>query len=190
MAIAEQYKGTGGDTAPLVPVVTLPEGKSVDSPAVKSELEQVDARLKQALPQARIASYASTGDQTFVSDDGRTTFALIYPQPDPDEQFGENPAAEKAASAALDGATVAGQPVHLTGFDALFEDSGADSEGPGLLLEATLGALGALAVLLFVFASALAILPILMAAVSIMTTFLLLLGLTELTSVSPIVQFL
>ena len=53
-----------------------------------------------------------------------------------------------------------------------------------------LGGLGAFAVLLFVFASALAIVPILMAVVSIMTTFLLLLGLTELTSVSPIVQFL
>ena len=80
--------------------------------------------------------------------------------------------------------------MHLTGFDALFEDSGADSEGPGLLLEAMLGGLGALAVLPFVFASSLAILPIFMAVVSIMTTFLLLLGLTELTSVSPIVQFL
>ena len=90
----------------------------------------------------------------------------------------------------LKGTTVAGQPVHLTGFDALFEDSGADSDGPGLLLEAMLGGLGALAVLTFVFASSLAILPILMAFVSIMTTFLLLLGLTELTSVSPIVQFL
>ena len=30
VAIAEQYKGTGGDTAPLVPVVTLPEGESTD----------------------------------------------------------------------------------------------------------------------------------------------------------------
>ncbi len=80
--------------------------------------------------------------------------------------------------------------MHLTGFDALFEDSGADSEGPGLLLEAVLGGLGALAVLTFVFASFLAIVPIFMAVVSIMTTFLLLLGLTELTSVSPIVQFL
>ena len=66
---------------------------------------------------------------------------------------------------------MAGQRVHLTGFDALFEDSGADSEGPGLLLEAVLGGLGAFAVLLFVFASALAIVPILMAIVSIMTTF-------------------
>ncbi len=137
-----------------------------------------------------MASYASTQDKAFISKDGRTTFALVYPQPDPDSAFGENPAAEKAASAVLKRTTVAGQPVHLTGFDALFEDSGADSEGPGLLLEALLGALGALAVLTFVFASFLAVLPIVMAFVSIMTTFLLLLGLTELTSVSPIVQFL
>ena len=150
----------------------------------------MDRSLEKALPGSRLASYASTGDRAFVSDDGRTTFALVYPQPDPDSAFGENPAAEKAASAALKGATVAGQPVHLTGFDALFEDSGADSEGPGLLLEAVLGGLGALAVLTFVFASFLAIVPIFMAVVSIMTTFLLLLGLTELTSVSPIVQFL
>ena len=188
--IAQDYRGTGGDTMPLVPVVTLPNGTSADSPAVKADLAKVDRELHQALPGSRVASYASTGDKTFVSKDGRTTFALIYPTPDPDSAFGENPKAEKAASAALRGATVAGQPVHLTGFDALFEDSGADSDGPGLLLEAMLGGLGAFAVLLFVFASALAIVPILMAVVSIMTTFLLLLGLTELTSVSPLVQFL
>jgi len=188
--IAQHYRGTGGDTMPLVPMVTLPKGTSADSPAVKADLAKVDRELHQALPGSRVASYASTGDRAFVSKDGRTTFALIYPTPDPDSAFGENPKAEKAASAALRGATVAGQPVHLTGFDALFEDSGADSDGPGLLLEATLGGLGAFAVLLFVFASALAIVPILMAVVSIMTTFLLLLGLTELTSVSPIVQFL
>ena len=188
--IAQDYRGTGGDTMPLVPVVTLPKGTSADSPAVKADLSKVDRELHEALPGSRVASYASTGDRTFVSKDGRTTFALIYPPPDPDSAFGENPKAEKAASAVLRGTTVAGQPVHLTGFDALFEDSGADSDGPGLLLEAMLGGLGAFAVLLFVFASALAIVPILMAVVSIMTTFLLLLGLTELTSVSPIVQFL
>ena len=188
--IAALYDGTGGDTAPLIPVVTLPEGESVDSPAVRADLEQIDATLNEALPNARIASYASTGDETFISEDGRTTFAVVYPQPDPDSAFGENPAAEKAASSALEGATVAGEPVHLTGFDALFEDSGADDEGPGLLLEAVVGGLGALAVLVFVFASFLAVVPLLMAIASIMTTFLLLLGLTELTTVSPIVQFL
>ena len=42
----------------------------------------------------------------------------------------------------------------------------------------------------FVFASFLAVVPIGMAIVSIFTTFLLLLGLTEFTDVSPIVQFL
>jgi RND superfamily putative drug exporter len=188
--IAERYQGTGGDTAPLLPVVTLPEGETVDSPEVRADLERVETSLTEALPGSRSASYASTGDDTFVSEDGRTTFAVVYPQPDPDSAFGENPQAEEAASKALEGATVAGQPVHLTGFDALAEDSGADSEGPGVLVEAVAGGFGALVVLTFVFASFLAIVPILMAIASIMTTFLLLLGLTELTTVSPIVQFL
>jgi len=190
VAIAERYRGTGGDTAPLVPVVKLPPGQSVNSPTVESDLAKVDARLERALPNARIASYASTGDRTFVSNDGSTTFAIVYPQPDADSAFGENPRAERAASAALEGATVAGRPVHLTGFDALAEDSGAGSEGPGVLVEAVLGAAGALAVLTFVFASFLALVPLLMAFAAIMTTFLLLLGLTEVATVSPIVQFL
>ena len=188
--IAKRYQGTGGDTAPLVPVVTLPPGQTADSPGVKADLARVDAGLREALPKSRIASYASTGDKAFVSKDGRTTFALVYPQPDPDSAFGENPKAEKAASAALADAEVAGAKVHLTGFDALMDDSGVDNDGPGLLIEAVLGGLGALLVLTFVFASFLALVPLLMAVVSIMTTFVLLLGLTELTTVSPIVQFL
>jgi RND superfamily putative drug exporter len=53
-----------------------------------------------------------------------------------------------------------------------------------------IGGFGALIVLAFVFASFLAIVPIGMAICSIMTTFLLLLGLTTFTDVSPIVQFL
>jgi putative drug exporter of the RND superfamily len=190
VAIADRYRGTGGDTAPLVPVVKLPQDKTVDSPGVRADLAKVDARLDRALPSSRIASYASTGDRTFVSDDGHTTFAVVYPQPDPDSAFGENPRAERAARGALDGTTVGGAPVRLTGFDALVEDSGGDSEGPGVLLEAVLGGVGALLVLTFVFASFLAVVPLVMAIVSIMTTFLLLLGLTEFTDVSPIVQFL
>jgi RND superfamily putative drug exporter len=190
VSITERYRGTGGESPPLVPVVTIPEGESVDSPAVRRDLAAMDARLERALPQARIASYASTGDKTFVSDDGRTTYAIVHPTPDPDSSFGENPRAERVARNALDGATVAGEPVKLTGFDALMNDSGSENEGPGVLLEAVLGGVGALIVLAFVFASLLAFVPLVMAFVSIMTTFLLLLGLTELTAVSPIVQFL
>ena len=189
VAIAKHYRGTGGDATPLLPVVTLPKGKTVSSPGVKQALNKIDGRLAQALPGSRIASYASTGDRAFVSRDGRTTFALVYPRPQADSTFGENPKAESAARKALQGATVAGEPLHLTGFDALQKDSGA-GDGPGVLLEAAIGGAGALAVLAFVFASFLAVVPILMAIPAIMTTFLLLLGLTELTDVSPVVQFL
>jgi RND superfamily putative drug exporter len=190
VAISERYGGTGGDNVPLLPVVTLPQGKTADSPGVQRELERLDTRLERALPGSRIASYTSTGDKTFVSDDGRTVYSIVHPRPARDSTFGENPKAERAARNAIDGATVAGQPVHLTGFDALAEASGEDSGGPGVLLEAVLGAAGALIVLGFVFASFLAFVPLVMAAVSIMTTFLLLYGLTQVTAVSPIVQFL
>ena len=188
-AIAAQYNGTGGDTAPLLPVVTIPQGESVDSSQVRADLDKLDTKLEQALPGSRVASYASTGDKTFVSDDGRTTFAIVYPRPDADSAFGDNPDAAKDVEAAVAGTKVGGVPVHVTGFDALQQESGGD-DGPGVLLEAVLGGVGALIVLSFVFASFLAVVPILMAIASIMTTFLLLLGLTEFTDVSPIVQFL
>ena len=188
-AIAERYGTTRNGGTPLLPVVGLPEGQTVSSPEVRADLRRLDVRLERALPGARIASYASTGDRTFVSNDGRTVFALVYPRPDPDGQFGENRAAVRAATAALEGFRVAGEPVRLTGFDALAEDSG-ESGGPGVLAEAVIGGAGALLVLAFVFASTLAVVPLVMAFISIMTTFVLLLGLTELTDVSPIVQFL
>src|SRR5436853_211183 len=63
-------------------------------------------------------------------------------------------------------------------------------DSPGARLEALLGGACALLVLAFVFASFLALVPILMAVVSIMTTFLLGWGLTAFTDISPIVQFL
>ena len=63
-------------------------------------------RSQQALPDARTASYASTGDRAFVSDDGRTTFALVYIP----ARGGVDPGQAEArqAQAALAGVTVAG----------------------------------------------------------------------------------
>src|SRR5262245_5261991 len=188
-AISQLFHGTGGDSAPIVPVVTVPAGQTVRSPAVHRQLAAVDRRLERALPGSRIASYASTGDSAFVSADGRTTFAIVYPKPDPNAIFGENTAAAKRATAALAHTTVAGAPVHVSGFDALQNASGGDN-GTGVLLESVLGGVGALIVLAFVFASLLALVPILMAIVSIMTTFLLVWGLTTFTDISPVVQFL
>jgi putative drug exporter of the RND superfamily len=187
--IARDFHGTGGNSAPLMPIVTLPAGKSVDSPAVQAGLRSVEARLERVLPGGRVASYASTHNHAFVSKDGRTTFIVDYPRPDPDQPFGDNPKAAEKATAALKGMTVAGAPVHVTGFDALSVQSGGGN-GPGVLVEALLGGFGALLVLAFVFASFLAIVPIMMAIVSILTTFLVVWGLTTVTEISPIVQFL
>src|SRR5439155_846223 len=187
--IAREFHGTGGNHAPLLPVVTLRAGSAVNSPAVLAGLRALEARVRQILPGTREAGYASTGSPSFVSADGRTTFIIAYPPPDPNQPFGDNPNAAKKARAALAGATVAGAPVHLPGFDALSVQNGGGN-GPGVLLEAMLGGLGALVVLAFVFASFLAVVPIVMAIVSILTSFLVVWGLTTVTEISPIVQFL
>jgi RND superfamily putative drug exporter len=187
--ITKDFHGTGGNGAPLLAVVTLPTGSAVGSSSVQTELRSVEARLEHTLPGARMASYASTHNDAFVSADGHTTFVIAYPPPDPKQAFEDNPEAAKHAGAALVGTTVAGAPVHLTGFDALSAQSGGGN-GPGVLVEALLGGLGALLVLAFVFGSFLALVPILMAVASIMTTFLVVWGLTAITPVSPIVQFL
>ncbi len=89
--IQREFNGTGGNGAPLLPVVTLPAGASLDSPAVRAELRGVEARLARALPGSRIAGFASTGNRAFVSKDGRTTFAVAYPPPDRTQPFDRQP---------------------------------------------------------------------------------------------------
>ncbi len=179
----------GGNYAPLVAVVTLPVGSSVSSAPVRTGLERIETKLTGVLPGTRIASFASTGNHAFVSANGRTTFVLAYPPPPRKSSFGGNTHAAKVAASALAGEQIAGAPVHLTGVDALQNQTGGGN-GPGILLESLLGGLGALLVLAFVFASLLAIVPLLMAVVSIMTTFLVLGGITAFTQVSVIVEFL
>jgi RND superfamily putative drug exporter len=187
--IAHDFHGTGGNGAPLLAVVTLPARTSVNSPAVERELRAVEARLEQTLPGTRLAGYASTHSSAFLSGDGRTTFVIAYPPPDRTQAFEDNPKAAEKAGAAFRGVKIAGAPVYLTGFDALSVQSGGGN-GPGVLVEALLGGLGALLVLAFVFGSFLALVPMMMAIASIMTTFLVVWGLTAITEVSPIVQFL
>ncbi|HEY6960891.1 MAG TPA: MMPL family transporter [Gaiellaceae bacterium] len=186
--IAAAY-GSGGDVAPLVPVVQLPKGTTVDSPGVRGELAAALTRVREALPQARIASYASTGDRSFVSADGRTTFALVDIPARGGVDQGQPEA--RLAQKALAGVTVGGASVRVTGLDAL-RATGNDTQGTGtgVLLGTLLAALGALLVLAFVFRSFTAVIPLLMAAVAIPTTFLLIWPLTAVTDVSVIVQFL
>jgi RND superfamily putative drug exporter len=180
--------GNGGDGAPLVAVVTLPRGVGAGSAQVRAGLAGVSRRIAAAVAHARIASFASTGDHAFVSRDGRTTFVVAYPPPTPGS-FGQNAQAVDAARSALRGATVAGAPVHLTGLNALSASSGKGG-GTGLLAESLLGGVGALLVLAFVFASLMAFVPLVVAVISIVTSFLLVWALTSVTQVSGIVGFL
>jgi putative drug exporter of the RND superfamily len=181
--------GAGGDVAPIVPVVTLPEGKTVDSPGVRAELDAALSKVEAALPESMSASFASTGDRAFVSDDGRTTFALVYIPAVGGLDPGQEEA--RATQAALAGVTVGGSPVEVTGLDALRASAGeSHGDGAGVMLGTLLAALGALLVLAFVFRSFMAFVPLLMALVAIPTTFLLVWPLASVTDVSVIVQFL
>jgi RND superfamily putative drug exporter len=181
--------GNGGESLPFVAVAKLPEGSTATSPGVRAELTRVEEVARKSVPRARIAGYGSTGDKAFVSEDGRTAFVYVFPGRS-DDPFGANVETMRDYRDALKDVKVAGAPVLLTGYDALFDSSGEGAEGPGLLLEALIGGAGALLVLAFVFGSWLAVVPLAMAIASVLVSFALLLALTTITEVSPIVQFL
>lgn len=183
-AIVATY-GRGELGRPLVAVVDLPDGITADSPQVEQELGAMLDEVRQIAPDARVASYLSTDDQAFVSEDGSTTFALIYPS-----VVGSQPPPHlDAIRSVLANATVAGTPIHVTGIGEL-ESGGGGEGGSGVLIETLIGGAGALIVLLWVFGSFLALVPLLIAAIAIVTTYLLIWGLTTVTDVSMVVQFL
>jgi putative drug exporter of the RND superfamily len=181
--------GNGGESVPFLPVVSLPAGTTVDSAGVRADLRGVEDAARRAVPGSRVAGFGSTGSRTFVSKDGRTAFVYVFPKRS-DDAFGNNVDAQRDLRDAMKKQTVAGAPVRLTGYDALFDSTGEADSGPGILLEAVIGGAGALIVLAFVFGSWLAIVPLGMAISSVLVSFLLLYGLTAITEVSPIVQFL
>ena len=173
-----------GDRPPNV-VVFHTNGDATKNPAI----EQAMQRAAATMPGAATSSYFSTGDLMYVSGDRHTTFEQIYP-PGPaglDKLSG----AEKTRAAAQNGLP-AGTTVNVTGRDPLGEASkDGTSAGSGVLLEAVIGGLGALVILLFVFGTLPAVLmPVVVAVAAILNTFTLVWLLTYITNVSVIVQFL
>jgi RND superfamily putative drug exporter len=175
--------GNGAEQAPSIAVVTVPAGESV--PADRERVAAAFAEVRERMPALRVVDLASAHDPRFVTSDGRTTFALVFaPRP---EGFG-SPVASDRVTQILETALPRGYDVAATGLEELA--TGGSSDGPGVLAETLVGALGALVVLAFVFASLLAFLPLLMAAFAILTTLLIVLGLTYVGDISAIVQFL
>ncbi|HZA81470.1 MAG TPA: MMPL family transporter, partial [Actinomycetes bacterium] len=186
VAILAEY-GNGGPGNPLVPVVTLPEGTTVDTPGVAGALERAYAGVA-ADPRLRVLAWpATTDDRRLVVEGGRTVYGLVW-GPFTGQEGGD-PESARALADGLRRALPAGASVEVTGLDALRTAAAEEPADTGVLVETLVGGVGALVVLAFVFGSFLALVPLLIAAVAILTTFLAVLGLTGLVEVSFIVQF-
>ena len=184
--IARQY-GNGGNQTPYVPVITAPAGERITDPAVAAATGRAFGALARAIPDVRIADYATTHNPAFVTRDGRSTFALVYTAPV--NGFGGadlGPAMDRTLSAALP----AGWHVGVTGMQPLQSGPPSSAKGTGIMTEAMIGSVGSLVILVLVFASFLALLPLVIGGISVLATFLLVGGLTEVTGISQIVEFL
>jgi putative drug exporter of the RND superfamily len=171
-----------GEQYPLVPVFQSKGDVTKDQGIRRS----IAAAAKEN-PGSRVSSYFSTRSKAFVSADHHTTFAEIYPPGLP--QFSPLATVPKTREA-LKRTAPPGTTAHLTGIDPLNQDSGG-ANGPSLAVEIMLGVGGALLVLLLVFGTLPAILmPLVIAASSILTTFGVVWLVTYVTDVSVIVQFL
>jgi len=174
--------GTG--VRPPDVVVFHTAGDATKSGAIAGAMKRAAA----AMPGARTSSYFSTHDLMYVSQDRHTTFEEVYPP-------GPSTFSTTSGAAAVRAAAARGLPsgirVEVTGHDPLEEASSHGGGSSSVLLEAVVGGLGAIVILLFVFGTLPAILmPVAVAAAAILNTFTLVWALTYITNVSIIVQFL
>jgi RND superfamily putative drug exporter len=177
-----QLFGTG--IRPPNVVVFHTSGDATKSAAIAAAM----ARAAKAAPGSRVSSYFSTHDLMYVSNDRHTTFEEIYPPGV--ATFSTTSGATDILAAAQKGLP-SGIKVNVTGHDPLEEASSHGSGKSNILLEAVIGGLGAIVILLFVFGTLPAILmPVAVAVGAILNTFTLVWALTYITSVSIIVQYL
>jgi RND superfamily putative drug exporter len=179
-------KAFGVGVRPPTVVVFQSAGDVTKSAPIQAAMK----RAAQANPGALVSSYFSTQNNlAYVSKDRHTTFAEIYPAGI--AKFDTKSGADHTRAVAAAGLPP-GIAVQVTGHDPLEEASThGSSGGPSVLLEGLVGGLGALVILLFVFGTLPAVLmPIVVAIAAILNTFTLIWGLTYITNVSIIVQFL
>jgi putative drug exporter of the RND superfamily len=177
--------GNGGNGYPEVAVVRFPAGQAAGSLAGRAALGRAFGAVAR-IPGLRVAGYANTGDPAFLADGGRVTYGLVFI---PFTGELAPPSLGPQITAAMGPALPAASTVAVTGMNEL-QSGGQARAGFGVLAETLLAGAAALAVLAFVFGSALALVPLLMAAVAIPACFLAIYGLTEVTTVSVIVQYL
>jgi len=177
-------KAFGTGIRPPNVVVFHTAGDATKSAAIAAAMRRAAA----AVPDSRSSSYFSTHDLMYVSKDRHTTFEEVYP-PGP-STFSTTSGASAVRAAAARGLP-SGIQVEVTGHDPLEEASSQGGGNSSVLLEALIGGLGAIVILLFVFGTLPAILmPVAVAVGAILNTFTLVWALTYITNVSIIVQYL
>lgn len=183
--LLSQYQ-LDSNSPPIVVVIKLAQDSPVRTAKARALLEQVHHKMAQVLPGARILDFASTNNPAFKSADGRTTFAIIYPSLRDRAGLDQGLTEVKELRSALAG--IHGAQFYVTGEQAL-QANGASSSahGTSAFTETIIGGAAALLVLLFVFSSFIAILPLITAAIAIVTTFLFLGLLTTFSDVSFLV---
>jgi putative drug exporter of the RND superfamily len=154
----------------------------------KQDLQPAIDKAAAVNPGSRVSSYFDTHNDMYLSSDRHTAYAEIYPP-------GQNNFTEDVhideVRAALAANAPPGVTTNLTGLLPLQDASSGGSEGPSVLTEALIGGVGALIILLFVFGTVPAVaMPLAIALTAILNTFTLVWGLTYITDVSIVVQFL
>ncbi len=178
LAITHTY-GNGGNINPTIVVVTLPPNEQARSTNGRDALEATFASLSEDRT-LRVVSYPTMDDPRLVSASGRAVLGLV---------FGGNNSPNAAQIAArMRSAAPPGVTIATTGLAALYAAPGGG--GIGILGELVIGAIGALLVLILVFGSFLAVIPLILAGVSILSTFLLIGVITAFTDVSQLVEYL
>ena len=184
--IVDTY-GNGTDYGATVLAVTAPAGSTIAQH--EKDVDAVFGAVQQKYPEYRVLSPGNTRSERLVTKDGATTYGFVV-----DKRF--TSFADKSNFVVMkpllqEQAKATGLTIRTTSYGELDQGNSSDSNsGPSLLSETLVGAAGALLVLVFVFASFLALVPMVVAAVSILSTFVCVLALSYLMDVSFIVQFL
>ena len=187
--IAASYGGATSD--PGVVTLNLPAGQTVTSPGVSDELAAVDAAVTGVVTGSRVVSYTNTGGSpVLVGAGGTSAITLVYPP-------GQGKDIDSTAVDAITQAARSAAPslsVGGTSLKSLAAGTTTSSGNSSVLAELLIGGLGALVVLAWVFGSFLALLPLMMAIISVLTMQLLIYGLSFLMPASsplnPAVQYI
>src|SRR5438132_1338449 len=155
-----------GEQSPLVAVFRS-SGDVTKATGIKDAI----AAAAKVNPGSRVSSYWSTGSRAYVSKDGHTAFAEIYPPGTP--KFSSSVHIDQVR-ARLKAATPAGVEASLTGRDAIYAASSGGGKGPSILTEALIGGVGWLVILPLPFIRSIGLGGMLIPAVSVVAAITLL----------------